>query len=160
MCTNVHILTLTRHLVPRRLTHTHTHTRTYSDTTCAHRSAQTRTQTCTLGLPSTGEATDLPPSQTLLDTPAPASLLHSSRHQRGPGVLPRILQRSHSYQQADKVVQDLRGVSQGCHCVSVPWPPPLPPSLLLGAESGADPIASRRTTVERTEGAFIACFPP
>ncbi|VCX13862.1 unnamed protein product, partial [Gulo gulo] len=33
-----------------------------------------------------------------------------------PGVLPRVLQRSHSSQKAQSLVQDLKGVSQGSHC--------------------------------------------
>lgn len=73
-------------------------------------------------------------------------LPHSSSRQRGPGVLPTVLQRIHSQKGAHGLVPDLGRLSQQCHCVSLPLLLPSAPLLTPGAECG------RRWTPELPEG--------
>lgn len=73
-------------------------------------------------------------------------LPHSSSRQRGPGVLPTVLQRIHSQKGTHGLVPDLGRLSQQCHCVSLPLLLPSAPVLTPGAECG------RRWTPELPEG--------
>ena len=73
-------------------------------------------------------------------------LPRSSSRQRGPGVLPAVLQRIHSPKGAGGLVPDLGRLSQQSHCVSLPLPFPSAPLLTPGAECG------RRWTLELQEG--------
>ena len=77
--------------------------------------------------------------------PVPACLPHSPSRQRGPGVLPAVLQRIHSRQAVGGLVPDPGRLSQQRHCVSLPLS--LPSVLFLPQETnvgGGGPQSSRK----------------
>ena len=126
------------HKDPRDTTYTHTHTHTHT-----HTDSSLPRHTHVLAL------TDPPQAHmrtyVYMCIPVLACLPRSPSRQRGPGVLPAVLQRIHSWQAVGGLVPDPGRLSQQRHCVSLPLPLPSAPFLPQETNmGGGGPQSSRK----------------